>query len=967
MSETLAGARLPRQAGEVIDRSRRIAFTFNGQLYAAHPGDTIASALAASGVRVLSRSFKYHRPRGLLCGAGHCPNCLVQINDEPNVRACQRLVEEGMAVQAQNAWPSLERDLLSLSELGARFMPVGFYYKTFMRPARLWPLYEGVLRRAAGLGRVDPHSPEGAFDQQYLHGQVVVVGAGPAGLSAALAAAQAGARVLLFDENAGLGGHLRFAGEQGAQTLAPLLAQLGKCPQIEVFADAAVVGWYQDNWLAAVQERRLFKIRAQALVVASGAYEAPLVFDDNDRPGVMLGSAVQRLLHLYGIAPGKRAVVATANEDGWEVAADLCRAGVEVAGVVDERAASASPRAKELAASGIPLFFQHTILAAHGGRTLSGATIGPLIAPGQTALATAQTLECDLIALSVGWTPAADLLYMAGGRSAYDQGRAEMRLEGLPQGVFAAGRVNGAHALELELCEGRLVGRQAAAFAGKGRGGEAKEVAELEERKAAQRPRTSARLCVPGKRKRFVCFCEDVADQDVYTAMAEGYESLELLKRYSTLSMGPCQGKMCSMNAIHLCARFRGQSVQETGRTTARPPIVPVRLGVLAGQRMEPVQVSPVHLWHQQRGAKMLVAGLWLRPEHYGDPVAEVEAVRQRVGLIDVSPLGKLKLTGSGVADLLERLYVNQWRTLRVGRVRYGVMCNDEGVVLDDGVCGRVREEEWYLSTTSAGSANIYEWIQWWVQSGWGEGVHVVDLTEAHAAFNLAGPRSRQVLQKLTERDLSNEAFPYMCLRSAQVAGVPCRLLRIGFTGELSYEIHAPASSGLYLWEALMEAGEEFGIAPFGVEAQRILRLEKGHLIVGQDTDALADALSAGLEGLVKLEKADFLGKRALARIAATGPRQRLAGFEMVRGDLAPDEGLQIVQRQASGGLEIIGWITSSRFSPTLQKGIGLCWLPAELAAQEGTSISVCMNGKLEEARVHHGAFYDPEGERLKR
>jgi len=361
-----------------------------------------------------------------------------------------------------------------------------------------------------------------------------------------------------------------------------------------------------------------------------------------------------------------------------------------------------------------------------------------------------------------------------------------------------------------------------------------------------------------------------------------------------------------------------------------------------------------------------MVAGLWLRPQQYEDPSTEVTAVRERVGIIDVSPLGKLKLTGPGVTRLLERIYVNRWNKLARGRVRYGLMCNDEGVVLDDGVCAHVREGEWYMSTTSTGSAGIFEWIQWWVQSGWGEGVHVTDLTEAYSAFNLAGPRSRAVLRKLTDRDLGNKRFPYMRTRSANVAGVPCRLLRIGFTGELSYEIHCPSGYALSVWEALMEAGEEFGIAPFGVEAQRVLRLEKAHIIVGQDTDATSDVISANMAWAVKLDKHDFLGKRTLVRVSEEGPKQLLVGFKMVHPGVVPEEGMQVVAGKLEGEWNAIGWVSSSRFSPTLGEAIGLCWLPPDLAGQNGVSFTIFINGALEKARVHHGAFYDPEGKRLR-
>ena len=956
--------RLPPKQGEAIDRSTTFQFSFNGKVYTAHPGDTIASALAAAGVKVLSRSFKYHRPRGLLCCAGHCPNCLVQVGDEANVRACTKPVEADMEVRPQNVWPSLDHDLLSLTQLGARFMPVGFYYKTFIRPQSLWPLYEHIVRHAAGLGEVDLDVPPGEFDKQYLHADVVVVGGGPAGISAAMAGAKQGARVLLFDENPALGGHLRFTFPVQSP-LPDLLTALDQQENVTVFTNTSVLGWYQENWLAAVTGQRFFKIRTKSLVVAAGAYETPLIFDNNDLPGVMLGSAVQRLLHLFGVVPGKQAVIVTGNDDGWDVAADLHAAGSAVAALVDERNRNdcASPYRDGLANAGVPVFYRHTILEARGSGAVRSAVVARVDEDGEICPATAQTLKCDLIVTSMGWTPATELIYMAGGKSEYNEERAEILPVTSPPGLYVAGRVAGTHVVEAQIGEGRLAGLSAAAFAGFG---ELDESVNHPPLTSPYQRRTSSRVSVPGKKKRFLCYCEDVTDHDLETAIAEGYDSIELLKRYSTISMGPCQGKMCSMNTIHLCARANGWTVQETGTTTARPPTTPVTLGALAGQNMEPVQVTPIHDWHLAHGAKMMVAGLWLRPNHYGDPTAEVKAVREQVGLIDVSPLGKLQLTGSGVPDLLERIYVNQWHNLRVGRVRYGVMCTDEGVVLNDGVCARLRDDEWYMTTTSTGAAAIFEWLQWWLQSGWGEGVHLVDQTDIFSAFNLAGPHARAVLEKLTERNLANKAFPYMRSRSAKVAGVPCRLLRIGFTGELSYEVHCPSGYARHVWEALMDAGEEFGILPFGVEAQRILRLEKAHIIVGQDTDAMSDAFSANMAWAVKLEKADFLGKRSLMRVSTEGPKQLLVGFRMVCPDIVPEEGRQIVTSEADGSLEIIGWVTSSRFSTTLGEAIGLCWLPAELASQNSAAFTISMNGNLEEAHVHHGAFYDPEGERLR-
>ena len=947
--------------GEAIDRSGLIEFTFDGVKHRAHPGDTVGSALAAAGVKTLSRSFKYHRPRGLLCGAGHCPNCLVQIGGEANVRACRRPVEAGMEVRSQNAWPSLDRDLMSLAGLGAPLMPVGFYYKTFIRPARLWPLYERVLRRAAGLGTVDQDAAPAECDKQYLHADVAVVGAGPAGIAAAAAAAREGARVLLFDENPEAGGHLRCrrgglaAADEAVKTA---LAEIERAGNAVLHLDTAVVGWYQDNWLAAFRGNRLLKVRAGAIVVAAGAVESPRLFAGNDLPGILLAGAARRLLHLHGVLPGRRTVVEAGDDEGWRLAAELTEAGVEIAAIVDEREAVATEFEPALRAAGAAVHLGSRIVGARGRGSVKAALVGPTTA-----------VPCDSIVVRGRFAPANELLFMAGARGRFDDAAGEFRLGELPAGLFNAGRCRGVEGAEAQAADGAAAGRAAAAFArsleggGDGAGGPPWQGSATPLPTVPGEPPAPLPPCAG---KRFVCLCEDVTDEDVAAAIAEGYDSVELLKRYTTVSMGPCQGKMCALNSLEQAARELGRAVADLGKTTSRPPVVPVTLGALAGQRMDPMQVSPLHEWHLDNGARMMVAGLWLRPEQYGDPAAEVRAVRERAGLIDVSPLGKLQLTGPGVPGLLDRLYVNQWRDLRRGRVRYGIMCNDEGVVIDDGVCARLSEEEWYMSTTSAGAGNVLEWIEWWRQSGWGDGVQVADLTETNAAFNLAGPRSRELLSRLTGRDLANGRFPYMRARRAEVAGVPCLLLRIGFTGELSYEIHCPAGFARHLWERLLEEGKDFGIRPFGVEAQRVLRLEKGHIIVGQDTDALSDPIAADAAWAVKLEKPDFLGKRALARVAAEGPRQRLTGFVMKERNPVPEEGMQIVRSNGGGRPEIIGWVTSCRVSPTLGDTIGLCWLPAEVASREGETFRIDCGGRLAEARVHHGPFYDPTGERLR-
>lgn len=958
--------RLSPQPGESIDRDRPITFSFNGKVYQAFQGDTIASALAAAGVKVFSRSFKYHRPRGLLCCSGHCPNCLVQVGDEPNVRSCTRPVTSDLKVTSQNTWPSLKRDIMSLTKLADRFLPVGFYYKAFIRPKFLWPLFERILRHAAGLGKVDPDSTPGHYDKQYLYADVAVVGGGPAGLSAALAAASAGARVLLFDENQALGGHLRFCSTAENSPLPELLDAVQKAENIITYTGTTVLGWYEENWLSASANNKLHKIRAKTIVLATGAYEQPLLFDNNDLPGVMLGNAVQRLIGLYSVIPGRKALVVTANNDGWAVAADMLAAGIDVVAIADQRDESLSPLVRQVIGNGVLPYWNHTIQSVSGVEQVERATICPVDSQGQIDRSKSKVFACDLVAVDVGWAPANGLIFQANGQLAFDHHKAEFIPRSLPDDIFVAGRVAGTTSLNFQLEEGRLAGQKAAAYLQLSDRPKEAELERLEAGKTAQPTATSTLVYVPGDEKQFLCFCEDVTKKDLDISIAEGYDSIELLKRYSTISMGPCQGKMCSLNTVHLCARTNGQTIERTGTTTARPPMTPVKLGVLAGQHMSPEKRTTIHDWHIDHGAKMMVAGLWRRPEHYGDPAVEVLAVRQRVGLIDVSTLGKLKLTGKGVPDLLDRLYINKWRKLSPGRVRYGLMCDDAGIILDDGVTARISQQEWYMTTTSSGASGIYEWIQWWLQSGWGEGVYVTDISEVNAAFNLAGPLSREVLQSLTQSDLSNTAFPYMHQQAANVAGIACRLFRIGFTGELSYEIHCPSGYGLALWQALMDAGERFGITPFGVEAQRILRLEKAHIIVGHDTDALSDPISANMAWAVKLDKGDFLGQRALKHIADQGSQQRLTGFRLVDKGIIPEEGLQIVNLDSGGRYEILGWVTSSRYSPTLETGIGLCWLPAEIASQQGASFTIHRNGQLIRAKVHHGPFYDRQGIRLR-
>ncbi len=926
--------RLGPQPGEVIDRAAPLTLRWNGRPYRAYRGDTIVSALAAAGERVFSRSFKYHRPRGVLTASYSDPGCTVQVGDEPNVRGAHRLAQDGMDVRAQNTWPSLRFDVKAANQLVSSFLPAGFYYKTFIKPQRLWPAYEAVLRRFASGGVVPPGTEHGYYDKRYAHPDVLVAGGGPAGMAAAIAAARAGARVMLAEEEHQLGGHLRWGTDAERAALRELADEVAATGGIEVLTNSVVAGRYDGNWVAVVQRglpgvaERLIKARAGVLVVAAGLIERPYVFAGNDLPGVLLSTAARRLITMYAVKPGERAVVLTANASGDAAAEELRRAGVEVAHVADARQGA-------------------DILRVHGRGAVQAVE-----------LADGQRFECDLLVTATGWTAPLSLLTMAGDRPVYHR-RAARFLPGtglLPPSVLAAGGIAGDGTLEQLIEHARATGAQAARRA---QGTAAP--APVPALPAGDHPEL-----FHGRTHGFVDLCEDVSSKDLVTAVQEGYDSAELAKRYTTATMGPTQGKLEVVNVVAILAELTGKSIAETGTTTWRPPYAPVTLGALAGRIFEPVRYSPMQPWHESHGAAPLVAGAWIRPDHYGDPAAEARRVRQSAGLIDVTPIGKLDLRGPDVPKLLNLLYVNKWSKLGVGRVRYGVMCAEDGVVMDDGVTGRLGEDHYLMSTTSSGAEAVTEWAENWLQTAHRDWqVHLTPVTTAYASMNLAGPRSRDLLRRVVEDvDLDPEQFGYMNVRTGRVAGVDgCVLWRIGFTGELSYELHVPASYGLHVWETLLAAGEDLGVGPFGVEAQRILRLEKGHMIVGQDTDGLTRGYSAGLGWAIKLDKDDFLGKPELAWQAAGNGYPQLVGLQPVDPAVVPPEASQIV----ADGNSIVGRVTSSRMSPALGRSICLAQLAAHLATP-GTEVEVLLpDGRRVPATVIDGlAHFDPDGERMR-
>ena len=955
-----AAGRLSPGGREVIDRDVVIEFEFEGRQVAAHEGDTVGSALAAAGVEIFSRSFKYHRPRGLLCVAGNCPNCLMTVDGIPNVRTCTMKARAGMRVSRQNAWPSADHDAGAVLDRMDRVLPVGFYYKAFHRPKVLWEVMRPLVRRMAGLGRVDVTSDGGpTYRHRNMHTDVAVVGGGPAGMAAALAAAAAGAKVTLIDDQPALGGHLRYdtsryAGIDGiedgnGQEVAEALRErVAAQDGIRVLSDASAFGFYQGNLLAILCGDEAIQLRASRVVIATGAFEVPMQFKNNDLPGVVLASAALRLIRLYGVAPGRRAVVVAADESGYSVANGLLDAGVTVEAIIDMRPdPGPSEAADAVRARGVEVLVGHSVVSAGGTKRVSRVRV-------TAGDSSERSLRCDLVCMAGVWQSATGLLLQQPGAIVeYDEELGESVPARLPDGVHVAGDITGLHDLKIAVAQGAAAGRQAAGVGYR----DAARLKILErEYRDGRHPLLATQI--EGRKKEFICVCEDVSSRDIDVAVSEGFGDIQTLKRYTTATMGPCQGKMCHRAFVETAAKRTGVSIAATGATTARPPAQGVPLGALAGPGHMPRKLTPLDGVHRAAGAEMVEVGPWLRAHDYGSPQDEALAVRERVGIIDVSTLGKLEVQGPDAGALLDRVYTHRFSDLRQGRIRYGLLCGENGAILDDGTVTRFADDHYFVTTTTGNVDAIEDWFNWWL-AGTGMEVFVTNVTSSYAAINVAGPRARETLVKLTGVDLSTDALGYMRSVRGLVAGVPCVFLRIGFVGETGWELHFPSEYAEHMWAALMEAGEEYGIAPFGLEAQRILRLEKGHIIVGQDTDAVTDPLDAGMRWAVRFDKPDFIGRGGLVANRGRPTKEKLVGFVM-QDRFVPEDGEPIVEDG-----EPIGRVTSSRMSPTLGKGFGLAWVPEKLAS-EGAEILIRSGGNNWPAVVTMEPVYDPDGLRLR-
>lgn len=996
------------QQGGRLERSQPLHFTFNGKPMTGYQGDTLASALLANNVSIVGRSFKYSRARGIMTAGVEEPNAIVQVGSSeatqtPNVKATEQMLYDGLVSRSVNGWPSAEHDLMELiGSLGSGFMSPGFYYKTFMWPQSRWESYEKLIRKAAGLGRCPTVPDADQYEHINHHCDVCVIGAGPAGLLAARTAAQAGARVLLADEQAEAGGALLYSGEliddkPAMQWVADVLAQLHEHSRVTILNRATVNGYHDHNFLtiserctdhssdrapAGYVRQRLHKIRAASVVLATGAHERPLVFSNNDRPGCMIASSVSHYIRRFAVVPGQKLVLMTCNDGAYQAAFDWADADREVIAIIDSRPSPDGAATDQARERGIRIVTGAAVIEATGRKRVNGALVAPISPDASNVTGLARHFDCDTIAMSGGWSPVVHLASHTGSRPVWsDQVNGFLPGE-TRQPCWFAGSVLGSYSLHDCFKDGLQAGRDASMAAGHTNPTRGIQIPSVRSDNNTL-CQAMALFHVPHRKpvsrapKQFVDLQNDVTAAGIQMSIREGFESIEHVKRYTAMGFGTDQGKTGNINGMAIVARTLGQSIADTGTTVFRPNYTPVSFGAVAGAHtgalFDPERYSPMHAWHLEQGAKFEDVGQWKRPWYYprgeetmAQAIAREQlAVRNEAGVLDASTLGKIDIQGTDAREFLSRVYTNAWQKLKPGHCRYGLMCGEDGMVMDDGVTSCITDNHFLMTTTTGGAAHVLSWLELYHQTEWSDlDVFFTSVTEHWATMAVAGPEVRKLLEPLVDIDLSERSFGFMQWREALFAGIPARLFRISFTGELSFEINVPAHYALDAWKALFKVGEAYNLTPYGTETMHVLRAEKGFIIVGQDTDGSMTPYDID-HGWAVAEKKDFsfIGKRGMRRSdCLSADRKQLVGLETVDPLADLPEGAQAVRsRDDSIPMQMVGHVTSSYYSAFLKRRIALAVIRDGLQRMGETLYFPLSDGQIIEARICPRAFLDPE------
>ena len=989
--------------GRLLNKDVPLNFTFNGRKMKGYQGDTLASALLANNQMLVGRSFKYHRPRGVVSSGAEEPNALINMGEgtrfEPNQRATTTELFDGLVAESQNHWPSLEFDIGAINSKLARFLPAGFYYKMFIHPRPLWKhVYEPFIRRSAGLGKAPKIRDSDTYEHFYAFYDLVIVGGGIAGLMAAKAAASSGAQILVMEQSAHWGGRCvvepdQINGKDPEHFIEDLVAELTAQPNVTMRTRLMGAGVYDHGYLLGYERlrdhapsqtgprHRLWRIRAGKILTATGAIERPLSFAGNDLPGVILASALRDYVENFGVSMGDRTVVLTNNDDAYRTAIALKAAGLDVPVILDARSAGGGALAEAAQKLGIRVETGKAVAFVKGRGVVTGVAICDQAGQG-TVL---EEIACDCLAMSGGWSPVVHLWSHCGGKLVWDEALAMFRpdpekapLNQKGEGfVLAAGAANGHFSLGAVMQDALQQGAEAAGITAASQPlPEVDQTAEAAMEAVWMMPQGAG---VKLRSKAWLDFQNDVKVSDVQLAAQEGFESVEHAKRYTTLGMATDQGKLSNINGLAVLAGALNADIPAVGTTTFRPPYTPISMGAIAGaardEIFQPVRQTPMHDWHIEQGAYMEPVGQWRRPycypradETHQDAVArEIRQTRNSVGLLDASTLGKLLVQGPDAAKFLDMLYTNMMSTLKIGKCRYGLMCSENGFLMDDGVVVRLGEQSFLCHTTSGGAEHIHAHMEEWLQTEWWDWkVYVANLTEQYAQVGVVGPKARDVLEKLGGLDVSKEALGFMEYAEGRLGAFDVRVFRISFSGELSYEIAVPAGQGLAFWQALCAAGEEFGIMPYGTEALHVMRAEKGFIMIGDETDGTVIPQDLGLDWAISKKKSDFLGKRAQERSHMVDPdRWKLVGLETLDGSVLPDGAYAVGEGEnANGQRNTIGRVTSTYFSPTLNRGIAM-GLVAQGPERMGEILNFPdLSGNEVKVKLVDPVFYDKNGDR---